>query len=304
MSKKVLVLGNSGMLGSMVLYYLTNHSRLEVNSTSRKKSKKKGNYYLEVKDFIRSKRGYSYLRHFDYIINCIGILKPYCRDDDKKGIQSAIVVNSLFPHELSNYCNSSKIIQIATDCVFSGSKGNYHEDSIHDPIDIYGKSKTLGEVRHSNKFLNIRCSIIGPEINSAVNLLDWFLSQNKGSAVSGYSHHKWNGVTTLQYSKLCNIIVTKNKFNNLRKQSHTHNFVPNNKVTKYQLLNIINKAYQKDFKINNVSGIGLKIDRTLSTKFTQLNSVFKRYTMSQAIQELSDYQKNAIKPPWPKKRKN
>lgn len=37
------------------------------------------------------------------------------------------------------------LIQIATDCVYSGKKGDYLESDLHDPTDVYGKTKSLGE---------------------------------------------------------------------------------------------------------------------------------------------------------------
>ena len=52
-----------------------------------------------------------------------------------------------------------RIIQIATDCVYDGVNGNYSETDLHNPTDIYGKTKSLGEVPEPD-FLNIRCSMI------------------------------------------------------------------------------------------------------------------------------------------------
>ena len=100
------------------------------------------------------------------------------------------------------------MIQIATDCVYSGKTGGYNEDSLHDALDAYGKTKSLGEVR-SSTFLNIRSSIIGPEINHKVLLLEWFLKQPKGAVLNGFSNHLWNGVTTLQFAELCLTIIKK-----------------------------------------------------------------------------------------------
>ena len=40
---------------------------------------------------------------------------------------------------------------------------NYSEDDVSSPIDLYGKSKYLGEQIGSNS-LTLRTSIIGPEI--------------------------------------------------------------------------------------------------------------------------------------------
>ena len=82
-------------------------------------------------------------------------------------------------------------MQIATDCVYSGKKGSYNEDDLHDALDVYGKTKSLGEAQSPN-LLNIRCSIIGPEQGKHVSLLEWFLTQEPGAKLQGFAHHHWN----------------------------------------------------------------------------------------------------------------
>ena len=42
--------------------------------------------------------------------------------------------------------SNGPILQIATDCVYSGATGGYTESSSHDALDVYGKTKSLGEV--------------------------------------------------------------------------------------------------------------------------------------------------------------
>ena len=104
------------------------------------------------------------------IINCIG---KFISDNSKEQIYSSIKVNSLFPIELSKYIKLKKIklYQIATDCVYDGKAGNYDENSRHNAIDVYGKTKSLGEVKDNN-FYNIRVSIIGKELNTKNSLVE------------------------------------------------------------------------------------------------------------------------------------
>lgn len=87
-------------------------------------------------------------------------------------------MNSEFPHIISEIFPKSKIFQIATDCVFSGTKGNYTEDDFHNATDIYGKTKSLGEVKNNN-FFNLRTSIIGKELDGKFSLIEWFLNSKK-----------------------------------------------------------------------------------------------------------------------------
>src|SRR6188768_1202155 len=193
--KRVIVLGATGMLGSMVCSYLKRNSDFEVVGTTR------GTF--DARKFVAGETQKEELRA-DTIINCIGVIKPFCKDTDRQGVIHAIEVNALFPHRLAAEAKrvGARVIQIATDCVYSGAKGDYIETDAHDALDVYGKSKSLGEV-FDGSLLNIRCSIIGPELKSKSSLLEWCLSNRDGATLSGFAHHRWNGVTTLQFAQLC-----------------------------------------------------------------------------------------------------
>ena len=79
----------------------------------------------------------------DFIVNCIGVIKPKIDENNPVSIQETILTNSYFPIDLQNLAfeNQIKYIQIGTDCVFSGDDGSYTETSFMDATDLYGKSK-------------------------------------------------------------------------------------------------------------------------------------------------------------------
>ncbi len=286
--KKILVLASTGMLGSMVFKHLQKNSDYQITSTSRKKTKT--NLFFDAYDFLKNPKKYESLKDFDYIINCVGIIKPYCKDNDPEGVLNAINVNALFPHQLAKFLldSKTKVLQIATDCVYSGKKGSYNEDDLHDALDVYGKTKSLGEVQSSN-LLNIRCSIIGPEQGKHVSLLEWFLTQKPGAKLQGFAHHHWNGITTLQFSQICQRIIDENLFEQLRKISFTHHYSPNATVNKYELLCIMAEVFDKDYQITKVDNVGEPVDRTLSSKFDVLSSNKKKTPMKEALISLKNF---------------
>lgn len=178
------------------------------------------------------------------VINCIGLIKPYCDD-----IPAAIKVNALFPHSLPR-----DTIQIATDCVFSGRNGgHYVEIDDHDATDVYGQTKSLGEAAHLR---NLRCSIIGREEKNHLSLLDWALAQDE---VQGYTNHLWNGITTYHFAKICRGIID----NDLELPPLQH-IVPADVVTKAELLRLIAK-YMKPNLVVRETKTPITIDRTLAT---------------------------------------
>jgi len=266
----VLVLGITGMLGSMVFRYLSMNEKFNVLGTARNPSisEDQNIFQLDVKNITEEQLINLIIKiNPNYIINCVGIINKYCTVANQEGIQNAILINSLFPYILSNsvksYSSNIKILQIATDCVFSGNKGNYIETDIHDPVDIYGKSKSLGEVVSEN-IINIRCSIIGPELNNKSSLLEWFLTKERHKVINGYNHHLWNGVTTLQFAKFCEEIIIENKFDTLRKLNNVLHYCINESVSKYQLLLIFREVFKKNVEIVKIDQ-SKKLDRTLDS---------------------------------------
>ncbi len=229
------------------------------------------------------------LAGFDWVINCIGIIKPYIHNNNSFEVKRAVMVNAVFPHILAQSVEKgTKIIQIATDCVFSGKKGMYTESSEHDAIDIYGKTKSLGEVQQ-NGFINLRCSIIGREIKNKLSLLEWFLNQPKNSKVNGFLNHLWNGITTLAFAKICLGIIRNNT-----SDIATQHVVPANVLSKSKMLEVFGELFgRRDILVKSVH-TAESINRTLSTLNPQTNSVLWRCagygtapTLEELIKELS-----------------
>lgn len=276
---RVVVLGSTGMLGSMVRFHLE-RAGLPVVGLARPA--------FDVDAFLADRAVLS-LSADDLLINCVGVIKPFCRDDDPAGIERAIRINALFPHLLAREVEraGARLLQIATDCVYAGTRGAYDEGCRHDPLDVYGKTKSLGEP-FGNNVLNIRCSIIGPEISRVrVSLLEWFLAQPSGSVLSGFAHHRWNGVTTLQFARLCEMFAVKpHLFEETRKFAATQHFVPNEALTKDDLLRLFAEVFGHRVSIRRVDDVGEPVDRTLSTRFPYLARMFPAESQRGALEGL------------------
>jgi dTDP-4-dehydrorhamnose reductase len=287
---KVLILGSTGMLGSMVSLYFKRKTHHTVHLSHRGADDNERNVWhfnaeqpTELHDLLESCRP-------EYLINCIGIIKPHCKDDDPEGVQRAIKVNAMFPHLLEKECSvwNVRVIQIATDCVFSGNTGAYHEDSPHDALDVYGKTKSLGEVQKGN-FLNIRCSIIGPERVSKLSLLEWVLDQKDGARVNGFTHHKWNGLTTLQFAQVCDQIIIGCEFDELVSIDHNYHCILNETVNKHILVDLIASEFKKPLSLIPTDSIGSAIDRSLISKREDWRYSSPICRMADAIHELHDF---------------
>ena len=297
---KVVVLGASGMLGWMVLRWLGRDRALAPWATVRDVRFGADVVRIaprcEVRLLDAETAGVAeigaVLDGAAYAVNCIGVIKPYIRDDDTVETQRALRVNSLFPHLLARAAALARchVLQIATDCVYSGSKGGYVETSPHDALDVYGKTKSLGEV-HGPYVHHLRCSIIGPEPKGHVSLLDWFLRQPRGAALKGFTNHRWNGVTTLHFAKLCHGIVA-----DCMELPHLQHVVPQGVITKAALLSAFARAHGRtDVAIEPVAA-PTAVDRTLATANPDRNDALWRAaghaappTVEEMVEELASH---------------
>ena len=272
---KVLVLGGSGMLGSMIVDWLARDRSLKVGATVRdRRYLEHGRALLpEVQWRLLDAEDDSYasalsiLEDYGWVINAIGVIKQFIRDDNPVEVERAIRVNALFPHRLARKARETgaRVLQIATDCVYSGREGRYTEEAPHDPLDVYGKTKSLGEAR-SDIVFHLRCSIIGPELKNHVSLLDWFLKHPLGAKLTGFTNHRWNGVTTLHFARICQGIIKTDL-----KLPYLHHVIPGGEITKAELLEEFAGKYgREDIKIARGEAANV-IDRTLSSRNEILN---------------------------------
>lgn len=282
---KVLITGSSGMLGYTLVRYLIKETNIDIAFTLRNNDQinnfkgifKNNSYYSFDANYMEELEPIISDYKPDICINCIGIIKK--KFDSKDNIQN-ISINSLFPHYLDNICkkHNSRFLHISTDCVFSGRKGNYSEIDIPDPIDLYGRSKLLGEVNNHNS-ATIRTSIIGHEYSTKNGLLEWLLGSKND--VEGYKNAIFSGLTTLELSKVIHkYFIIKS---DLRGLFH----VSSNPISKNDLLLLIKNIYK--LKINIKPEFKTLIDRSLCGLKFQKISGYKPKKWHDLIEELKSF---------------
>ena len=198
----------------------------------------------------------------DYVVNCVGLTKAHIIDESPRTIERATRLNVLFPIALSREAakRGVRVVQVATDCVFSGRGGSYHESSSHDPLDTYGKTKSLGEVQADN-VMHLRCSLIGPERHGRRSLFfDWIRGLDYGSSIRGYANHVWNGLTSQTFGKITAGIVTSASFS-----PGVQHLVPADTLTKYELVKLeLEMLGRTDVEVQEFFTTP-SLDRTLAT---------------------------------------
>lgn len=263
-SKRVLVLGASGMLGNAMLRLFAERGVHAVMGTVRSPSalrqlatplRERLIAGIDVENHDGLVALFARVRP-DVVVNCVGLVKQLA---DSNQPLAALPINALLPHRLAALCavSGARLVHVSTDCVFTGTKGMYVESDVPDATDLYGRSKLLGEVDDQHA-ITLRTSIIGHELGSAHGLVGWFLSQS--GAVRGYSRAIFSGLPTVELAAVVHDHVLCRQ--NLRGLYH----VSAAPIDKFTLLSLVARQYGHNVAIEPDER--LVIDRSLdSSKF-------------------------------------
>lgn len=277
---KVVVLGNTGMLGHMVEEILTTERGFEVRGFGRETFDLKPRSLNYIGTKLSQYVGFD----TDWIINCIGATKPFFTS--AADLSVPLYVNAVFPHQLATWAQllrkPVKVLHVTTDCVFDGLDGPYDEDSPHTAQDLYGKSKSLGEPANC---MVLRTSIIGPEKNNSRHLLSWIKGQD-GKECLGFTNHYWNGVTTLELAHLIGDLIHSDIY-----ELGCHH-VFSSDVTKYGMVKEIARTYGFDIKLRPHE-TSTQVDRRLRTT-KDLNQFLCPGTFSNMIKEMREYEARKV----------
>lgn len=281
---RVLVLGGNGMLGHKLVQRW--QADFDVWTTVRGEfpqyerfgifDKKKTFDFISAENFETVENVIKKIEP-QVIFNAVGIIKQL---PTSKNVVKTLQINSIFPHQLAEIAEkyNARLINISTDCVFDGKKGNYTEDDFPNATDIYGKSKNLGEVS-SNNFLTLRTSIIGRELSTNHSLVEWFLS-NRGKKVKGFVNAIYTGFPTIVLADIIADLIKNRK--DLEGLYH----VSSEPINKYDLLNLIKRSYKIDVEIEPFEDF--RIDRSLdSTKFRKATG-FKPPAWDEMIERMAE----------------
>lgn len=260
---RVLVLGASGMIGHTVLRVLAATPDWSVHGTLRCAAARaalppdlpvRWHMGVDLRDegqlialFVEARP--------EVVINCAGLTK---HQPDGREPLPALLMNAVLPQRLARLCRlaGARLVQISTDCVFSGRRGAYREDDPPDAEDIYGRTKALGEISGPG-LLTLRTSTIGHEWQTRHGLLEWFLAQTE---CRGYTRARFSGLPTVTLAEVLRDQVLPNP----ALQGLYH--VAGEPIDKDALLRLIAARYGLAVRITPDDSVA--VDRTLDgTRF-------------------------------------
>jgi dTDP-4-dehydrorhamnose reductase len=210
------------------------------------------------------------------VVNAAGIVKQ--RNEAKYAIES-IEVNALLPHRLADVCSRAgvRMIHLSTDCVFSGDRGNYADDALHDARDLYGRTKSLGEVSGEG-VMTLRTSIIGLELGRKKSLIEWFLAQS--GVIRGFTQAIYSGFTTVEMARIIErLLVSTSPISGISN-------VSSDPIDKFALLEGLRKRLGHPVEI--VPDSSFRCDRSLDSTAFRARFRYQPPTWDAMLDELAD----------------
>jgi dTDP-4-dehydrorhamnose reductase len=280
---KILIIGGDGMLGHELLQHLsTTHDarvtlRGGLSAYEPFRMFNTDNAYDGI-DVQRPESVRAVITDFcpDAIVNAAAIVKQ--RPEANNSIP-VIEVNALFPHQLELMARSagSRVVQISTDCVFSGTRGYYAEDDVPDPVDLYGRTKLLGELV-DGRAVTLRTSMIGLELTRRIGLVEWALAQSE--AISGYRRVPYNGLTTMEFARVLELVLTRHSALTGVWHVSTHS------ISKHDLLVRLFELLDEPIEVKPDDAVAC--DRTLRSDRFRAATGWEPPTWEQMLPELAD----------------
>jgi dTDP-4-dehydrorhamnose reductase len=159
----------------------------------------------------------------DVVVNCAGAIPSKVSDPEEM-----FRANAILPQQLGARLGPGQLlIHASSDGVYDGALGPYSRDDAPNAIDTYGLSKRLGElVMHLVPTVVIRTSVVG----TGGSLLAWLLEQQ--GEIDGYTNHRWNGITTLEWARVCADLIDREE----PRRSRIEHVTSGDPVTKFDLL--------------------------------------------------------------------
>jgi len=244
---KILVTGKNGQLGRSIQKLISNYDDHEFTLAGREE--------LDLSSSKSISKYFDTNPHFDVIINCAAYTAVDRAEEEE---DLADQINHLAVKQLAEFANSqnAKLIHISTDYVFDGKNESlYLESDNPNPINVYGKTKLLGEKAvleiMSNNAMVIRTSWVFSEFgnNFVKTMLKLGSEKNEINVVSD---QVGSPTYASDLAKAILNIITNDNFNKKSFQTEIFHFSNMGEISWSDFAKEIFKLSNLDCKVNPI----------------------------------------------------
>lgn len=238
---KILITGGSGLLGSNIAKIAI--SKFDVFATYNKtKVNMKYAHFFQID--LTKKEQLNKIKRInpDFIIHCAALTDvDYCEENPNEAYKQN-VLTSVDIAEIAKKIGAY-LIHISTDSVFDGTKGNYKEEDIPNPINVYGKTKLEAEQKVLSIYPNsciVRTNIYGWNVQSKLKLAEWFLENLRNKKeINGFVDVYFTPILVNNLSDAILELYERNK-------KGIYNIVGSERVSKYEFGVKLAEVFQLD----------------------------------------------------------
>ncbi len=276
MHKKLLVTGSEGQLAKSFLKLFSNNYKIFYYN---KKT-------LDISSFDQVKKVLNEIQP-EVILNCAAFTNvDLC--EDKEDLAYELNANSI--KNFSGF--NGHFFHISTDYVFDGTSGPYYEDDITNPINVYGKSKLLGELIVEDLFDKhtiLRTNILFGKDSSA-SFLNWVVNSLKNNQeIKVVNDQINNPVSVYDCSRTINQLINESTLGkyHLGSDNLCSRFDFAMKIAKVWNLdsNLVSEISTKQLKRTLQS---FKAERPLKSGLLSKFNFLPRYSLENSIKEIKN----------------
>jgi dTDP-4-dehydrorhamnose reductase len=166
MKERILITGGKGLVGSNFLKELSKNKDYDIYSLD--KNLVNFNFCQNIQKDILDKKAILELKKFKFnlIIHCAALADISFCELNEKLAYDINVCGTMNIAELAKI-SKSKLVYLSTDAIFDGNKGNYTEEDVPNPLNVYGNTKLEGERKSleiNDDTLIIRTNLFGKNI--------------------------------------------------------------------------------------------------------------------------------------------
>lgn len=168
--------------------------------------------------------------HPSTVIHCAALTDvDFCEDHPELAYEVNVLASAVIARAASEI--GAHFMYISTDSVFDGQTGNYSEGSVPAPLNVYARTKLLGEqeaLRLGANPLLLRVNFYGRVNQHRKGLADWILQQlNAGKRVPGFADVYFCPILV---SDVADFILALHR----KSASGTFNLVGSERVSKFE----------------------------------------------------------------------
>lgn len=290
---RILITGGTGLLGTSLIKFF---GRENITATYMNHKPKKSAAFLsmdlskkeEIRETIKSVKP-------EIIIHAAASTDiEWCEANKEAAFQINSAATKIISEEAETL--GAKIIYISTDFVFDGENGNYNEEDMPNPLNVYGETKLMGEqavLKYENNLV-IRTNIYGIDpLPTKQSFASWVVSSLKsGKEILTATDQFYNPIFADQLSDYILKLVEK-------KEQGIWNVACSGKVNRYEFAEMVSDAFGLDKNLikkvklqDLVSKFGWQAKRPKDTSLnvSKLGKTFKLPTVKASLEEF----KNAI----------